>query len=109
MLGQFVIVRSREQGVVCGVLEEYSGRCVKLSDARQVHSWQDGANTLFEMSRRGCGTARISEPVETILILEACGIIPCTPEAEENLRQSRWNKPYARSASRPRATKQTAS
>jgi hypothetical protein len=109
MLGQFVIVRSREQGVVCGVLKEQSGRAIVLDDARQIHAWSDGANTLFEMSLRGCGSARISEPVETILILEACGVIPCTAEAEENLRQSRWGEPFKRSASRPRRTTQTAS
>lgn len=94
MIGQFVIVRSRDQGVVCGVLRAYAGRAVELDNARQIHSWSDGANTLFEMSLEGCGRARISKPVAEITILDACGIIPCTPVAEENLRQSRWDAAY---------------
>lgn len=98
MIGQFVIVRSRDQGVVCGVLRVEVDAVVELSDARQIHSWADGARTLFEMSLYGCGTARISEPVERIRVREWCGIIPCTPEAEANLRQSRWNKPAKSSA-----------
>ena len=102
MIGKFVIVRSRDQGVVCGTLRAVAGRAVELDDARQIHGWSDGARTLFEMSLTGCGTARISEPIAEILILDACGIIPCTPEAEKNLRQSRWNKSFDPSASSPR-------
>lgn len=101
MLGKFVIVRSRDQGVVCGVLRAIQGRAVEIDDARQIHGWSGGVNTLFEMSLRGCDTARISEPIAEILILDVCGIIPCTPEAERNLRQSRWNTPYDPSASPP--------
>lgn len=104
MIGKFVIVRSRDQGVVCGVLRTLAGRAVELDDARQIHSWSDGANTLFEMSLRGVGQARISEPIPEILILDVCGVIPCSPEAEENLRQSRWNTPFDASAS-PRRRK----
>jgi len=106
VIGRFVIVRSRDQGVVCGTLRAAAGTCVELTDARQVHWWGDGANTLFEMSLRGCGQARISEPVAEILILNACGVIPCEPAAVENLTQSRWNESYKASASRPRAAKQ---
>jgi hypothetical protein len=103
MIGRFVIVRSRDQGVVCGVLRAISGRAVELDGARQIHGWSDGANTLFEMALRGCGTARISEPVAEILILDVCGVIPCTPVAERNLKQSRWNRSFDASASpRPR-------
>ena len=99
MLGKFVIVRSRDQGVVCGVLRAIAGRAVELDDARQIHSWSDGANTLFEMSLSGCGQARISEPIPEILILDVCGVIPCSPKAERNLRQSRWDKSFDASVS----------
>jgi hypothetical protein len=92
MIGEFVIVRSRDQGVVCGVLRIEAGSVVELEDARQIHSWTDGAHTLFEMSSHGVGKARISEPVARIRIREWCGIIPCTEEAKWNLTQSRWDK-----------------
>lgn len=94
MIGEFVITRSHDQGVVTGFLRSISGRACELDEARQVHYWE-GANTLFEMSLRGCESARISEPsAYTFLHLDVCGVIRCTPEATENLRQSRWNKPY---------------
>lgn len=102
---QYCIVRSHDQGVVFGKVEAVSGRCVSLTDARQIHGWE-GANTLFEMSLRGItGSARISEPVPYILMLEACGIIPCQPEAVANLSESRWNASYSGSASRSAHTK----
>ena len=109
--GRFCIVRSRNQGVVCGVVQAVSGRCVELTDARQIHNWSgdlDGRhiNTLFEMATFGAPTARISEPVPFILMTEACGVIPCTEDAEANLRQSRWGAPYKPSASRGPKTKQ---
>jgi hypothetical protein len=104
-LGEFVIVRSRDQGVVCGVLDTLVGRVAVLTDARQIHSWSDGANTLFEMSLRGCGTARISEPVKRVMVHEVCGVLQCEPEAEMNLRQSRWGESYKPSGSPPRRTR----
>lgn len=62
-----------------------------LADARRVWRWR-GANSLHELSLRGAAKeyTRISEPVEQILLLDAIEVIPCTAEAEKNLRQSRW-------------------
>lgn len=105
MLGEFVIVRSREQGVVCGTLKSLTPQpgglaCAEMTDARQIHGWTDGANTLFEMSLRGCGNARISEPVKIATIFGVCGVLVCEPEAIANLSHSRWNEPYEPSASR---------
>lgn len=109
---RFCIVRSRDQGVVCGVVNATAGRAVEVADARQIHGWSGDLSgrliyTLFEMALYGAPNARISEPVEEILILDACGIIPCTPEAEENLRQSRWDADYDPSASRRSGTTRT--
>jgi hypothetical protein len=110
MLGKFVIVRSRDQGVVCGILESLAlggaQAVATLRDARQIHGWADGANTLFEASLAGLGNARISEPVDEIIIIGVCGVLPCTAEAEKNLRQSRWNTSYASSGtSRAKSSK----
>lgn len=110
MLDRFVIVRTREQGVVCGTLKTLTPQpgglaCAELTDARQIHYWSDGANTLFEMCVRGCGTARISEPVPEVMVFGVCGVLPCSTEAEVNLSQSRWNAAYDPSRSPRRATK----
>ena len=96
VIGRYVILRSREQGVVCGVLRTLTPQpgglaCATLSEASQIHNWQGGVNTLFEASLRGFGVARISEPVPNFMMFGVCGTWVCTPEAEENLREHRWN------------------
>jgi len=111
---RFCIVRSRDQGVVCGIVRAVAGRTVELSDARQIHYWSTAADgktlyTLFEVSLYGAGVARISQPIEEFTMMDACGIYPCTPEAEEDLSQSRWNASFVRSESPPRAKKQRGS
>lgn len=73
--GRFCIVRSRDQGVVCGVVQAMSGRCVELTDARQIHNWSDTLNgrhiyTLFEMATFGAPVARISEPVPFLVMTD---------------------------------------
>lgn len=112
MIGRYVILRSRDQGVVCGVLKTLTPQpgglaCAELEDASQIHHWQGGVNTLFEASLRGFGVARISEPVAEFMIFGVCGVFPCTPEAEANLRQHRWNESPKNSASHLRRAKQT--
>lgn len=93
MVGRFVIVRTARAGVHCGVLRQLHGQGVELMDARRVWRWR-GANSLHELSLRGAAKefTRISEPVAEIVLLDALEIIPCTDEAEKNLRQSRWSK-----------------
>lgn len=92
MIDKFVIVRCRDAGVHCGTLVSYGGRAVELSDARRIHFWR-GANTLNEMSVDGCAKeSRISKPVASIILLDACEIIPCTVKAQENLQNSRWTE-----------------
>lgn len=96
MIGKFVLVRTKNAGVHCGVLMQCStGQCtvVELSQARRIWRWR-GANSLHEMSIRGVSKdwSRISEPVDVIFIPEVIEVIPCTSEAEANLRQSRWSK-----------------
>jgi len=98
--GQFVIVRTRDAGVHTGFLIDRVGHEALLCDARRIWSWE-GANTLSEVSSRGCNDrSRISEPVEVIQVLGVIEIIPCTEEAEVNLQVSRWfvepETPYAR-------------
>jgi hypothetical protein len=91
MIGEFVLIRTRSAGVHVGTLVECTGTAVLLADARRLWRW-GGANTLHEVSVRGPSEdwTRISEPVDRILLTEAIEVIPCTPEAEENLRRSRW-------------------
>ena len=111
LLGRFVICRSRDQGVVCGYLKILlpgpDGLAMaELTEARQIHGWQGGVNTLFEAANQGFGVARISEPLENdFTMFGVCGVMPCTRKAEENLKQSRWNTSCE--SSRPRRPAKT--
>lgn len=111
VIDAYCILRSRDQGVVCGVVESITAMpgglaCAVVREASQIHGWSGGVNTLFEAANHGLGNARISEPaVNPITIYGVCGVLPCTPKAEKNLRQARWNKAFVGSESPRRATK----
>ena len=88
-IGKFVLVRTKDAGVHHGFLESIADTAVLLRESRRLWKW-DGAFTLNEIALRGCEeSSRISEPVELILLTQAIEVIPCTPEAEVNLRRSR--------------------
>lgn len=88
---KYVIVRTYSAGVHVGELVKRIGREVELASARRIWSWK-GANTLHEISLRGVGAgSRVSEAVETITLLEAIEILPCTEIAEKNLRAAAWS------------------
>ena len=91
-IGKFCVIRTYSAGVHVGIVRSVEGKTVVLKDARRVWRWK-GANSLNELSQSGVSTTewtRISEPVEVLLLTEAIEVIPCTPESEANLRQSRW-------------------
>ncbi|MDY3554789.1 TIGR02996 domain-containing protein [Gemmata sp. JC717] len=84
--GAYVIVRSRDQGCVCGEYRGHHGREVVLGKARQIYSWSGGRLTLFDFAVVP-GACRLSrEAPGEVVMLEACGIIPTTPEVEAFLR-----------------------
>lgn len=93
-----VIVRSRDAGVHFGELVNRTGREVTLRNARRIWRWR-GANTLNEVALTGVeagtvrgGYTRVSEPVESIDLLEACEIIPATNEAAASIAAAGWAK-----------------
>ena len=89
MLGKFVIVRTYSAGVHTGYLREVAGTTVILAEARRLWSWSS-AFTLNEAALRGVGeSSRISEPVPEIYLSQAIEVIPCSKEAEANLKRSR--------------------
>lgn len=91
MIGSFVIIRTDSAGVHTGFLVSLNGKQAELTEARRIWRWS-GANTLNEISLRGCDMTytRISEPVDSIILTEAIEVLKCTDEAQSNLRQSRW-------------------
>lgn len=85
---RYAIVRSREQGVMCGYVKEVNGRCVTLLGARQLYYYSSkfvlpdiaefGLTTKFK-SKLSCA---MSEEAD---MLEACGILYCTAEGARSL------------------------
>ncbi len=83
----YVIVRSRDQGVMCGFLQSIDGRQVVITEARQIWRWEGKALCLPDIAAHGIrGTARLSVPVPEVTFLEACGVLRCTAVARDSLR-----------------------
>jgi hypothetical protein len=93
MLGEFVLVRTRDAGVHCGTLQTLIDTVCTLAEARRVWRWR-GANTLHELSLRGAAEewTRISEPVPVIYLSQVIEVLPCSEEARKNLSKSRWSR-----------------
>ena len=84
--GDYVIVRSRDQGVMCGYLKAIDGRQVTITQARQIWSWSTKALALPDLALHGVrGTARMSAPAPEVIFLEACGVLRCTEAAAKSL------------------------
>lgn len=84
----YCIVRSLEQGVVCGYVESINGRTVKLHQARQMWKW-DSSFVLQDIAEKGVRnpynckfSVAMSQPM---YMLEACGVMTCTKIAAESL------------------------
>lgn len=74
-----VIIRGDRSGVFFGELSSRNGREVELKDARRIWYWY-GAASLSQVATTGVDQrkSRICIPVESILILDAIEVIPCT-------------------------------
>jgi hypothetical protein len=75
--GDYVCVRSDQQGVVWGTLVWRVGRECRIKNARQQYQWQSGAMTLFDLvSTDPAKTGlKLSHEVEEIDMTEVCGVI----------------------------------
>ena len=88
--GHYSVIRTYSAGVHVGIVTVCAGTEVVLSQARRIWTWK-GANTLHEIALRGVGAgSRVSEEVDGVLLTGVIEIIPCTGEAERNLRAGRW-------------------
>ena len=93
-LGKYVIVRCRDAGVHCGVLESASGRECVLTDSRRLWYWKPANKAAFLSGVANHGVApdsKIGEAVARIALTENCEIILCTEKAEKSLRNAKVN------------------
>lgn len=84
----YCIVRSRDQGVMCGYVETVSGRCVELHKARQIYRY-DSTFVLADVAENGMRDpkkAQLSVAMsQPMTMLEACGVYTCTSKAAKQL------------------------
>lgn len=87
LIGKKVIVRCNRAGVFFGELAQRDGQEVELKNARRLWYW-DGAASISQIAAEGVkkpGECKFTMPVESIVLLEAIEIIPCTVEAVDNI------------------------
>lgn len=84
----YIIVRCQWTGVYAGYFESRDGREVTLTNARRIWYW-NGAASLSELAMKGTSRPRdckFPAPVNSVLVLDAIEILPCTPEAKESIQ-----------------------
>jgi hypothetical protein len=86
-----VIVRSRDAGVQFGYLDRYEGSTVYLKSARQMWSWTaKRGGTLLDCATHGVMGGKFSGVAGAVIVIGACAIIDCTPEAVKTLESAQW-------------------
>lgn len=83
----YVVVRSRDQGVMVGYLQEQTPQTVTLLRARQVWQWKSKfvLAEFAEFGPTGDGkiSAALSQPFD---LANWCGVYRCTAKAGEAIR-----------------------
>ena len=88
-IGKKVIIRGDRSGVEFGELVEHKGREVTLKDARRIWYW-DGAASLSQLAKDGPAipeNCKFTVSVDSITILDAIEIIPCTDKAIKSIEE----------------------
>lgn len=86
-IGKKVIIRGDRSGVEFGELVEHKGREVTLKDARRIWFWA-GAASLSQLAKDGTtdpSSCKFTVTVDSITILDAIEIIPCTDKAIKSI------------------------
>ncbi len=89
--GRAVIVRSRDAGVQFGYLDRIEGSTVYLTKARQMWSWTAASGgTLLDCATHGVKAGKFSTFASGVIVIGACAVIDCTPEAVKRLEDAKW-------------------
>ena len=94
-IGKKVIIRGDRSGVEFGTLVAQNGREVTLKNARRIWYWS-GAASLSQLAKDGTSTpssCKFTVTVDSITILDAIEIIPCTGKAIKSIEEvSVWKR-----------------
>ena len=88
-IGKKVIIRGDRSGVEFGELVEQNGSVVTLKNARRLWCWA-GAASLSQLAMDGTKRpqdCRFTVTVNSITILDAVEIIPCTDKAIKSIEE----------------------
>lgn len=85
---KYYIVRADRAGVFAGNIKERNGDEVTMTNVRRIWYW-DGAASLSQMAIDGVKkpqNCKFTVTVPEMIILGVIEIIPCTDEAEKNIK-----------------------
>lgn len=85
--GKKVIIRGNNSGVEFGTLVAHNGSEVTLKNAQRLWYWE-GAASLSQLAKEGTtnpGECKFTVTLDSITILDAIEIIPCTDEAIKSI------------------------
>ena len=86
-LNQKFIIRCDRSGVFYGSIASRNGREVEITNVRQLWYW-DGAAALMQLASEGTKNPReckFTVEVESLQVLDAIEIIPCTDKAIDSI------------------------
>lgn len=94
-VGKKVLIRGNRSGVEFGELVSQNGSEVTLKNARRIWYW-DGAASLSQLAKDGTSNpsnCQFTVFVDSITILDAIEIIPCTDKAVKSIEEVKvWKR-----------------
>lgn len=94
-IGKKVIIRGSRSGVEFGTLVAQNGSEVTLENARRIWYWS-GAASLSQLAKDGTSNptdCKFTVTVDSITILDAIEIIPCTDKAIKSIEEvNTWKR-----------------
>lgn len=89
-IGDYVIVRCHDAGVHAGILESYEGRSVTLKESKRLWYFKcKKGHSLSGVALHGItGESKIAGELKSIILTDACEIIPCEKESERSIRDA---------------------
>ena len=88
-IGKKVIIRGDRSGVEFGTLVAQEGQEVTLKNARRIWYW-NGAASLSQLAKDGTSqpsSCKFTVFVDSITVLDAIEIIPCTDKAIKSIEE----------------------
>lgn len=81
LVGEYVIVRANEAGVLFGKATEITSNTIALDDCRKIYNWK-GAYTVEDISKYGINDdSKVTVNVDGMIIANYCQVLPCSSQS----------------------------